>query len=170
MDAVKMAMLGLSVVLGSCTCSAQRSEVPFGQIERDAQLDARQIASARFDAEIPSLRESTAEPTEVAHLRPSPAANSRTLSSKYLLLNGSHLAMALFDVGMTQHCIAMNRCREGNPLMPSSLGGQLGVDFALVGYGSFVSYRLKKRGNRLWWLSPTVGAAAHGVGVASSFH
>jgi hypothetical protein len=77
--------------------------------------------------------------------------------------------MAVFDVGMTQHCIADHHCREGNPLMPSSLAGQLSVDFAYVGYGTFVSYRLKKHRNRLWLLSPAVGIAAHAVGVESGF-
>jgi hypothetical protein len=77
--------------------------------------------------------------------------------------------MAVFDVEMTQHCIANHHCVEGNPLMPSSHAGQLSVNFALVGYGTFISYRLKKQENKLWLLSPTVGIAAHTVGVASGF-
>jgi hypothetical protein len=84
-------------------------------------------------------------------------------------MNGLHLGMATFDVAMTQRCIADHHCQEGNPLMPSSLAGQLSIDFAYVGYGTFVSYRLKRHGSKLWWLSPTVGAAAHTVGVAIGF-
>jgi hypothetical protein len=75
--------------------------------------------------------------------------------------------MASFDVAMTQRCIASHTCREGNPLMPSSFAGKLGANFALVGYGSFVSYRMKKHRNNLWWVSPTVGVAAHSVGAAT---
>ena len=52
-------------------------------------------------------------------------------------------------------------------MMSSSLGAQLGVDFVSVGYAAFMSYKLKKRHSTLWWLSPTIGIAAHTVGVAT---
>jgi len=53
--------------------------------------------------------------------------------------------------------------------MPASHAGQLGVNFALVGYSTFISYRLKKGGNRMWRAAPIAGIAAHTVGVASGF-
>jgi hypothetical protein len=89
------------------------------------------------------------------------------LDTKFYLLNGLHLGLAVFDVELTQHCIAENRCREANPLMPSSQAGQLSLNFAYVGYGAYVSYKLKKRGMRIWWLSPTVGIAAHSAGATT---
>jgi hypothetical protein len=75
--------------------------------------------------------------------------------------------MAVLDVEMTQHCIANHHCVEGNPLMPSSHAGQLGINFALADYGAFVSYKLKKQDRKLWVLAQTVGIAAHSVGVAT---
>jgi hypothetical protein len=75
--------------------------------------------------------------------------------------------MAVFDVELTQHCIATHKCSEGNPLMPSSQAGALSVNLAIVGYGSYVSYRLKKHHSRMWMVSPVVSIAAHSVGVAS---
>lgn len=89
------------------------------------------------------------------------------MSRGFFLLNGLHLGLAVLDVEMTQHCLANHHCVEGNPLMPSSHAGQLGINFALVGYGTFISYRLKKQGSKLWVLSPAAGIAAHAVGVAS---
>jgi len=53
--------------------------------------------------------------------------------------------------------------------MPSSRAGQLGVNFALVGYSTFMSYRLKKKESKLWILAPTAGIVAHTVGVVSGF-
>ena len=53
--------------------------------------------------------------------------------------------------------------------MPSSQAGQLGVNFAIVGLGAFVSYKMKKQDSKLWVFSPTVGIAAHAVGVATGF-
>jgi hypothetical protein len=85
------------------------------------------------------------------------------------MVNALHLGMAAFDVGMTQHCIATHHCREGNPLMPSSMAGQLSINFALVGYSSYVSYRLKMHRSRAWWMSPTIGVVAHTVGTATGF-
>jgi hypothetical protein len=85
----------------------------------------------------------------------------------FFLVHGLHLGLAVLDVELTQHCIANHHCVEGNPLMPSSHAGQLGINFALVGYGAFVSYKLKKQDRKLWLLSPTVGIAAHSVGVAT---
>jgi hypothetical protein len=77
--------------------------------------------------------------------------------------------MAVFDVEMTQHCLADHHCVEGNPLMPTSQAGALGVSLALVGSGAFISYKLKKQETKLWMLSPVVGIAAHTIGVATGF-
>ena len=110
------------------------------------------------------------EPSATGFVRPIPAfpvKSPRIIDSKLVLLNGLHLGMAVLDVGLTQHCIADHHCREGNPMMPSSLAGQLSVNFAFVSYGSYVSYRMKKHRSSLWWVSPAVGISAHGVGVAT---
>jgi hypothetical protein len=72
-------------------------------------------------------------------------------------------------MAMTQHCIADHHCREGNPLMPSSLGGQLAINIALVGYGSISSYWLKKHHSHFWWTAPVAGIAAHSAGAATGF-
>lgn len=111
-----------------------------------------------------------AEPAANALVISAPVRRERrTADSRYLLLNGLELGLGLFDVAMTQHCIADHHCREGNPLMPSSLGGQLGINFGYAAYSSFISYKLKKRHSQFWFLAPTAGIAAHGVGVASGF-
>ena len=92
---------------------------------------------------------------------------SRTLDARFLLLNSLHLELMILDVAMTQHCINDHRCREGNPLAPASLGGQLGVGFAFVGSGAAGSYFLKKRHSRFWWIAPVSGTAGHSVGLIS---
>jgi hypothetical protein len=89
----------------------------------------------------------------------------RTASPGFFAINGVHLGLAAFDLAMTQHCIAAHRCREGNPIMPSSLAGQVGVSTALISLGAFSSYKSKKQGSRVWWLSPVVGAASHTAGL-----
>jgi len=99
--------------------------------------------------------------------RPAIPVNERILSPSFFLVNGLHLGMALFDVEMTQHCLADHHCKEGNPLMPSSHAGQLGVSFAAVAYGSGMSYWLKKRHSRYWWTVPTAGIVAHTAGAAT---
>jgi hypothetical protein len=84
-----------------------------------------------------------------------------------LVLSLAHLGTAVADVELTQHCIARGTCREGNPLMPQSRAGMYSVDFSLVGLATWQSYRAHKRGERLWWLAPTAGIAAHSAGIGT---
>ena len=164
------AILGLAIAIGGLFCSAQDATIPFRQIERDAQLSARLTVPAD-DAAISRAYAMPSESSAAASFVFVPRATEtpKTLSKGFLFINSLHLGMSAFDIAMTQHCIADYHCREGNPLMPSSLAGQVGVDLAYVGYGTFVGYRLKKHGNKLWLLSPSVGIAAHAFGVASGF-
>ena len=71
-------------------------------------------------------------------------------------LNGLHLGLAVLDVELTQHCIANHHCVEGNPLMPSSHAGQLGMNLALVGYGSLRQLQAQEAGQQ------AVGTLANG--------
>jgi hypothetical protein len=169
MNAVHGTMLSLAIVMGGWVCSAQEASIPFGQLERNTQLSARLTAPGDGAASSLSPGAGAPEPSASGFVRVPPATVPKTLSSKFYLLNGLHLGTAVFDVEMTQHCIATHNCREGNPLMPSSQAGALSVSFAFVGYGAFVSYKLKKHRSNLWWISPTAGVAAHSVGIATGF-
>jgi hypothetical protein len=102
-------------------------------------------------------------------VRTSPASVPRVADFKFYALNGLHLGMAVFDVEMTQRCIAVHHCEEANPVLPSSQAGQLSVNFALVAFTSGVSYWLKKRHEKLWWLPPATSAGAHGIGAVTGF-
>ena len=96
-------------------------------------------------------------------------AKHQIASGSYLWLNGLSAGLAVFDVEMTQRCTANYKCREANPRMPSPQAGQLSVNFALVAYPGFWSYRLKKRNSKIWWFFPMSGAVVHSVGVATGF-
>jgi hypothetical protein len=170
MNTLHGAMIGLALVLGGFVCSAEEATIPIRQIERDAQLPAKLTALAG-GATIGRAYEMPSGSSSATGFVPAPRATAhpQTLSRGFFLINGLHLGMAAFDVGMTQHCLADHNCREGNPVMPSSLAGQLSEEIASVGLGTFVSYRLKKHGSKLWLLSPVVGIATHTVGVASGF-
>ena len=167
MKAILNTMLGLVIAMGSYACSAQDPLIPFKQIEHDSQLYASLILRAGAGIENNFLGATAADPAAATFAGAAPKAVRRTLGPKYFLFNGLHLGMAVFDVEMTQQCIAAHHCREGNPLMPSSHAGQIGVNLAFVGYGSFVSYWLRKRGSRMWWISPAIGTVAHGAGLAT---
>lgn len=170
MSTVQGFMLSLLIAVCNLMCSAQNATIPFRQIEREARISAHLNVP---DSEAALNRSYESSPTLSSAsgfvYGPPSYKQPRVFNSKFVLINGLHLGMAAFDVGMTQHCIANHHCREGNPLMPSSLAGQLGVDSALVGYGTFISYRLKKQDSKIWWLSPVVGIAAHTAGVATGF-
>jgi hypothetical protein len=173
MKAIQGTMLGLAMIVSGLACSAQNASIPIRQIERDARAVklSASVAAPGNEAAVGRAHEMLSESSSSAGFVfvPPAAKAPRTLSPGFIVLNGLHLGMAVFDVEMTQRCIANHHCVEGNPLMPSSQAGQLGVNFALVGYGAFVSYKLKKRDSKLWVLSPTIGLAAHSVGVATGF-
>jgi len=170
MNAVNGTMLFLAAAMGALACSAQDSTIPIRQIERDAQLSAL-LATPGGEAAVSHSNGVPSGSSSAAGLVLAPPVYKapRILSRGFFLMNGLHLGMAAFDVGMTQRCIADHHCREGNPLMPSSLAGQLSIDFGYVGWGTFVSYKLRRHGSKLWWLSPAVGIASHTVGVATGF-
>jgi hypothetical protein len=170
MNAVNGTMLCLAVAMGALACSAQDAMIPIRQLEQDGQLSAN-LAAPGGEAAVSHSNGVPSRSSSAAGFVLAPPVHKapRTLSRGFFLMNGLHLGMAAFDVAMTQRCIADRHCQEGNPLMPSSLPGQLSVDFAYVGWGTFVSYRLKRHGSKLWWLSPTAGIVSHAVGVASGF-
>jgi len=151
MNARNGAMLGLAIVMGGWTSflRTQEAAIPFGQVEKDTQFSARLAlpgtgtASSLYSSSL-SPAVASLEPSTAGFTRVPPVEIHRTLGSSFYLLNGLHLSMAVFDVEMTQHCIANHHCREGNPLMPSSQVGALSMNLALVGYGSWVSYRMKR--------------------------
>ena len=173
MKLIRRVIPGSAMLMVAMACSAQTTTIPLMQIARDASnpaLSARAALPPNPAARAVSdsaLSESSTSGGLL--LSPHPARKAQTLSTRYFLLNGLNLGMAVFDVEMTQHCIANRHCAEGNPLMPSSQAGQLGVNFALVGSGAFLSYRLKKQNNKMWILSPLVGISAHAAGVVSGF-
>lgn len=163
MKAIQYAVLGLAVFMGVSVCAAQA----YNTLQLPPRQPARtnlgltgnhSVASAASDFHTGSM----------AMLTPAPVS-SRTADAKFFLLNGIHLGMAIFDVEMTQRCIASHHCRETNPVMPSSQGGQLSINFAIVGSTTGISYLIRKDGSKLWWLPPVAGAAVHSVGVATGF-
>ncbi|HWA96686.1 MAG TPA: hypothetical protein VG844_18965 [Terracidiphilus sp.] len=98
--------------------------------------------------------------------RPEPKS-LRVVDGKFIFINGLHLGLALADTEMTQACIAERRCREGNPLMPSSHAGQLAVDFGFFAYATGTSYWFKKHHSGLWWLPALGGSLAHTAGLVT---
>lgn len=178
MRATYSTILGLAIALGGYACNAQVAAIPPSPAARDGQLSAsntlpiNQPAGNLFSSNLPSgvVPPEHLSAAAVGLIRVPPVVFPRTLDSKYFLINGMHLTMAMLDVVVTQRLIATGQYKEGNPLMPSSRGAQLGVDFALVGYGSYVSYKMKKQGYGSWWITPMIGVSTHSIGVGIGFN
>lgn len=163
-------VLVLGLVGCGITLQAQMPLIPFENIERDFQAQPREASELIASTAGEGSSSSSAIPLAALVTMPRPAAaEPPVVDRKFLLLNGLHLGMAMFDIGMTQHCIAEHQCQEGNPLMPSTLAGQLGVTLGLFAYSGGESYYLKKHRSRAWWVLPSAGVMTHSVGVASGF-
>jgi len=165
---VSIVVLILAIAAGVSACSAQVSfSTP--QPLPDAPRTLGPVTVANASGEPPAHFLGTGS-TKTEIVAPAPAAvRTRTADSSFFLMNGIYLGMAVFDVELTQRCIAAQRCRETNPLMPSSQAGQLSINLALVASTGGISYWLKKHRSRLWWLLPATGIAVHSVGVATGF-
>jgi hypothetical protein len=125
-------------------------------------------ASGSSSSALPAFLAPSASASSSAGFKRVPAGRSpRIFDARYFWLNGLHLTLAVSDIEMTQHCIDAHTCREANPLMPSSHAGKIGVNLGLVTYTAASSYWLRKHQSKAWWLGPTVGAAAHTVGLTS---
>ncbi len=166
--------VGLALALNGWRCPAQEDPISLERLQQHADPGspsagpgaAGQGAAGQGDADplpaapLPSAAGLVSSP-------PPSAVAPRAFDKTYALLNGLHLGLALADVEVTQHCIASHRCREANPLMPSSQAGQISINVGLFAYAAGSSYWLKKRKAKWWWAPPVVGIAAHAVGVAS---
>jgi hypothetical protein len=76
------------------------------------------------------------------------------------------VGLTVADIELTQHCIHSGRCQEGNPLIPTTSRGKLyPIQMGLTAVNSYLGYRLKKKGNKRWWLPQLSLSVSHGVGV-----
>ncbi len=153
---------------------SQRPPIPFAQIQRSFRVPAMSMG---FDADresfaVPENSSSSSEPpfpasSSAGFTRAPATGRPGTLDAKYFSLNGLQFSMAIADIETTQHCIDEHTCREGNPLMPSSLAGKFSVSLGIAALTAVASYHLKKEHSKGWWLAPTIGIAGHAVGMAS---
>jgi hypothetical protein len=167
MKASHSSILALVIILGGKSCFAQSINTPAIKFDLESANNHAAIRSLP-DFSLETYLGTSSTGSSAAVSRPY-ATSPRTADTKFFLLNGLHLGMAVFDVEMTQRCITNHRCHETNPLMPSSQAGQLSINFALVSSISLASYWLKKHQSKLWWLPPVTGVAVHSYGVATGF-
>ena len=173
---------GIAFLMGGCACFAQQTPIPFGQTQRDAQLSAKRMTpnSDLSSVSLPESASGISSSALPAFLAPPASASAsagfkrvasgrspRVFDARYFWLNGLHLTLAVSDIEITQHCIDEHTCKEANPLMPSSQAGKIGVSLGFATYTAASSYWLRKHKSKVWWLGPTVGVAAHTVGLAS---
>lgn len=146
---------------------SQSGTIPFDRLQNSSPLPALLAANTPAADMSPPALPPAPSASGLVSTRPAHALKPRIVDRRFLLLNGIHLGLALFDIEMTQHCISEHKCREGNPIMPSSQGGQIGVSLGSVAVTAVGSSWARKHGIRIWWAGPAAGIAAHSVGVAT---
>ncbi|MFZ0395929.1 MAG: hypothetical protein WBX09_03040 [Terracidiphilus sp.] len=141
--------------------------IPFDKIEQNSQPQLRRASDLVASTTSEGSSSSAIPASAIVTTPRTQSIEPPVMDRQFFLLNGIHLGMGLLDIGMTQRCVASHQCKEGNPLMPSSMAGQLGVTVGLFAYSAGGSYYLKKHRARAWWIPPISGMATHAVGVAS---
>ncbi len=96
-------------------------------------------------------------------------AQEKVADKKFIFTNVFLAGTTVFDVEAT--FVALNKCgvncKEYNPILrplvqsgrPAVYVVEGAIDVGLIA----LSYKLKKNGNKLWWLPPVVVGAVHGV-------
>ncbi len=161
------ALLVFAFISATAIANSQDSQVPFARLENNSHLQTLSDATEPAGADPTESRPSALAGSAFTPVHSTQFRHPRILDRNYFLLNGIHMGMAIFDVEMTQHCMAEHRCTESNPIMPSSQAGAISVAFGFVGYTAATSYRMKKHQVRIWWMAPVVGIAAHTAGAST---
>ncbi|HWQ34001.1 MAG TPA: hypothetical protein VNQ79_14220 [Blastocatellia bacterium] len=109
---------------------------------------------------------------------PDPQADTKKVAdAKFLALMTAMQVSTIADLESTFHTIGKCPpgyvCREANPLLrPFVQSGRPAAYAFTTGINSLVwwsSYRMKKRGNRWWWVGPTVQIAVHTVAAVHNY-
>ncbi len=112
----RRSLLCFLIAIGSIACSAQDAKIPFQQIERDAQLSASAAVPANETAVNRSYELSPGSSTSASFVLPPPVYRPpRTLTRSFFFINGLHLGMAAFDVGMTSTALPIAIAGKGIP-------------------------------------------------------
>ncbi len=167
MNRAVLAALAISISVGSVRTYSEEAAIAAAQLPEEPQPQVLLAAMTPAEA-LPASPMPFAYSSSAIHTTPPPSpVRSRVFDRRYVLLNVVNLAMTVLDIGMSQNCIAAKKCRESNPMMPSSRSGQISVSVALFTYSAGSSYFLKKRKSRVWYVAPIMGIATHTVGFAS---
>jgi hypothetical protein len=92
-------------------------------------------------------------------------AQAPVIDWKYLAVAGAYATATGVDLWSTHHLLSTGKYKEGNPIMPQSLGGQLAMDSGIFACETFLSYRIKKNGSKWWFLGPSIGIGSHIFGA-----
>ncbi len=97
------------------------------------------------------------------------APPNKIADKKFIFMSTFLIGTTIFDSESTFAALdkCNNTCKEGNTLMrpfinsgrPATYAVQGTIDTGLIVW----SYKMKKDGNKLWWLLPVVSGAAHTV-------
>ena len=96
----------------------------------------------------------------------------KPLDKKFILLSAATIASAVLDVEATRGCINRVTCREGNPFMRPFINSRWKVySVQALGTGAVltVSYKLKARGIKSWWVAPAIVTTGHTVFAGLAF-
>ncbi|MFN0123505.1 MAG: hypothetical protein ACKV2V_23630 [Blastocatellia bacterium] len=172
-DAPLSACLLCCLILSAANVRAQTPVPP------ELSDPARQIARAE------APKSTSGENTKVTGIRmreamkPKPQASPepKVMDKKFMSLMIGLQASTILDLESTFHalknCPPGYTCREGNPLMvpfvrqgrPASYAVTTGLN-ALAVWGS---YKMKKRGNRFWWVPMAAQIGIHTFAAARNF-
>ena len=119
-----------ALTLSGLCCSAQQTAIRFPAFEESPTYLASDEGTNGIPSTSPTVvSKSSGSATAVMMMTGSVHAPAvvahRSIGLSVFVVNMIQISAAGLDIAMTHRCIAGRTCKEGNPMMPSSLGGQL---------------------------------------------
>ena len=96
-------------------------------------------------------------------------ATQRVVDARFLTVNSFSFEAAVMDVELTQSCLQARHCRETNPLLPPTHAGKLALNLGISTGITWLSYDMKKRHSKIWWIPPVANVAIHSYGTFTGF-
>lgn len=96
-------------------------------------------------------------------------AGKKVADTKFWVMTGMMIGATVYDVESTyfalNHCPPGKKCSEGNPMMRPFINpgrfSAYSIQGSIAVVEGYLSYRLKKKGNKFWLFPPLAISAAH---------
>lgn len=95
------------------------------------------------------------------------AGRARGSWRAFWVVTATATALMFADIELSQACLQQSTCTEANPLLPRSRAAAYAIELPVTAGVTLLSYRMKKRHEKRWWLPQLGLVLGHGIGAGA---